>query len=93
VSASAATMHDFIETLRRHVPPVHPCGAEEIRWLFVEMCEAVDDPSRVVQLAARVRRRVVQELRWEAESAESARAWRDAYKLRRQADRFEAAHV
>lgn len=89
MSACLRSMHELIETtIRRWPRDLHPCAKAHLHELFSEMRAAVDDPVRVVALTARVRR-VVQELPWEAEDAESTRAFRDAYRLRRQADRIE----
>jgi hypothetical protein len=88
-------MYQFIERLRLHVPPIHPSGEEAVHRYFAEMREAMDDPAEVSRLAAMVRDRVVQELRWEAENMESARyaGWsKDAHRKRQQASRFEASH-
>jgi hypothetical protein len=88
-------MHDFIEALRIRVPrdDIHPMALQFIHEDFCEMCNAVDDPARVMQLVAKVRHRIVDELRWEAEKFASVRDFKDAYRLRRQADKFEAAHA
>jgi hypothetical protein len=88
-------MRDFIEALRRHVPPIHPCGEEHVHSCLCQMRSAVDNPAEVVCLAAEVRNRVVWELLFEAESVESSRCpscFKDAYRLRRQAERFRASH-
>jgi hypothetical protein len=92
MSASAITMHDFVEALRLHVPPIHPCGHKVVHSYFAQMRDAVDNPAEVARLAGMIRARVVQD-RWQAESAESAGPFKDAWRLRRQADGFEAAHV
>ena len=94
-AARCRFMYQFIETLRLHIPPIHPCGEEAVYSYFAEMRDATDDPPEVARVAAMIRDRVVQELRFEAESIESSRCpgcYRDAYRLRRQADRFDANH-
>lgn len=89
MSASLTGMHDFIEALHRQVPrDIHPSAREAIRWYFADMRDAVDDPATVLRISRKICRRVVQELRWAAESFESARVYRDAYRAQRQADRF-----
>jgi hypothetical protein len=94
VSASMTSMHDFIEALRVRVPrDIHPAARRFIHEDFGEMREAVDDPARVMHLIAKVRDRIASELRWEAKKFASVRDFKDAYRLRRQADKFEAAHV
>ena len=88
------SMSDFIEALRLRVPrDIHPAAHEIIHWDLCEMREAVDDPARVMQLIAKVHHRIASELRWEAVKHASVRDFKDAYRLRRQADKFEAAHA
>jgi hypothetical protein len=94
VSASMTSMRDFIEALRVRVPrDIHPMALQFIHEDFGEMCEAVNDPARVMQLIAKVHHRTASELRWEAAKHTSCGGFRDAYRLRRRAERFEAAHV
>jgi hypothetical protein len=94
MSARLTDMHDFIETLCRRTPhDLHTCRNAEIHDLFDCMRVAIDDPAAVLRLAGRLRAAVAQELRFEAENAERARAYPASYKLRRHAERFEAAHV
>lgn len=94
MSASPTSMHDFIEALRVKIPrDIHPMALQFIHEDLGEMREVVDDPARVMQLVAKVRHRIVDELRWEAEKFASVRDFKDAYRLRRQADKFEAAHA
>jgi hypothetical protein len=99
MTASATTMHDCIEMLRLHaLAPallIHPCGAEDIHRRLLQMRDAVDNPAEVVRFAAKVRDRVVQELLFAAESVESSHCrgcFKEAYQLRRQAERFRASH-
>jgi hypothetical protein len=85
-------MRDFIETLRIRVPPeIHPSAQYAIGWWHIEMRDAMDDPAEVMRLAAKVRHRIVDELRWEAVKYASAYDYRQAYRLRRRADRYEGA--
>jgi hypothetical protein len=63
-------MRDFIEAWRAVVPrDLHPSVQEAIRWDFVGMRDAVDDPARVVQLMAMARQRIADELRVKAINA------------------------
>jgi hypothetical protein len=96
MSASKTSMYDFINALCIRVPPdIHPSARWNIDHDFSEMREAVavDDHAHVVLLMAYVRDRVVDELRWEAEKYRTVRKYREAYRLRRRADRFEVAHA
>jgi hypothetical protein len=94
MSASKTGMRDFVEALLVQVPhDMHPSSSFIIHHKFTEMRDAVDDPARVMQLMAAVRERIVQELRWEAENYQTVRKYREAYRLRRRADRFEVAHA
>jgi hypothetical protein len=95
MSASATSMYEFIETARHRMPRrLHPCGDQAIHEYFSEMREAVDDPPRVLELIRRACNRVAQELRWEAENAETFPTpinLRHSHRLRRLADKYEAA--
>jgi hypothetical protein len=94
MSASVTSMHDFIEALRSRVPrDIHPMALAIIREDFCAMHDAAADPQRVVQLAAKVRWRIVDELRWEAVKSATVHDFRAAYKLRHRADRIEASHA
>jgi len=95
MSATVINMHDYIEALRLHVPPdIHPSTRSIIAEYLAEMhLAADDDPALVAKLAGFICYRVAQELRFEAENCESARDFHEAYRLRRQADRFEASHA
>jgi hypothetical protein len=93
MSAVITTMHEFIETLSRHIPSIHPSARGWIDDWILDMRAAVNDPAEVVRLAIKVRKSVVEELRWEAEKVASVGYFKDAYRLRRQADRFESSHV
>jgi hypothetical protein len=89
MSASVTTKHDFIEALYIKVPrELHPCAEDRIYGYFDRMREAVDDPALVVKLSTWVREAVAQELRWEAEVCDFAREFKEAYRLRRRADKF-----
>lgn len=91
MSASATTMHAFIEQLAQRVPPeVHPSARGIIGEYLAEARSVVDDPAAVTCPLGKVRRRIVDELRWEAEKYASVDDHREAYKLRQRADRFEA---
>lgn len=85
-------MYDLIEAWQLRIPrDLHPWGQDAVYSYLAEMRDAVDNPAEVARLASMVRDRVVQELRREAANAETAGFFKDAYRLRRQADRFEAA--
>jgi hypothetical protein len=89
MSASATSMHDFVEHPARRIPrDLHPCGQVYVHEDICAMRAAVADPAEVLRLSKRVRARVMRELEWEAESATTARDYRHAHKLRRQAARF-----
>ena len=96
MSASKTEMRDFVEALHVRVPrDIHPMACRFIHEDICEMREAVavDDHAHVVLLMANVRERIVDELRWEAVKYQTVRKHREAYRLRRRADRFEAAHA
>ncbi len=89
MSASATDMFDFIDELRRRVPrDIHPMAQALIDEDIGAMRDAADDPARVLQLIAKVRERVIDELCWEAVKAETGHDFKQAYRLRRQAARF-----
>jgi hypothetical protein len=87
MSAEATSMRDFVEVLRRQIPPqIHPSARDAIGWDFAGMRDA-DDPAEVVRLMRKVCRRVARELTFLAESWDRCNA-RKAYRYRRQAERF-----
>jgi inhibitor of KinA sporulation pathway (predicted exonuclease) len=94
MSASAISMQDFrhslIEVLHKRVPRnIHPMAQQIIHHDFDEMHAAIDDAERVMQLIAKVRARIVQELHWLAETRETFHDFKGAYRLRCQAGRFD----
>lgn len=93
MTAHAIDMHDFIEALRIRVPrDLHPSSRCIIHQQFGEMHVTADDPAHVAKLAAAICHRIVSELRWEAVKSDAVHDVREAYRLRRQADRIEASH-
>jgi hypothetical protein len=78
--------------LRLQVPPLHRCAEQSIYFAFDQMRDAVNNPPEVVRLVRKVCSRVALELRFEAENAETVKDYRSAYRLRRQADRFEVRY-
>ncbi len=55
------------------------------------MREIADNPVEVLRLAGHIQERVVRELHWEADNCATVRHYREAWKLRRQAERFTLA--
>lgn len=92
MSATATSMYDFIEAVSRRVPrDLHPFAQAYVAEQITNMLEAADDPARVVQLISKVNARIADELRWEATKYATVHDFREAHRLRRQADRFEHA--
>jgi hypothetical protein len=99
------SMYDLIEAWGLRIPrDLHPYGLTIAHEYLSEMRNVVAYSSageiapheaerEIVRLAGMIRRRVVSELRWDAEKHRSVGYHKDAYRLRRQADRFERAHV
>src|SRR4051794_36280857 len=90
-------LREFHSRLRKHIPSIHPCGGRAVHEHLLDMMEAADDDNvdEVARLVRKIVDRVTQELHWEAESIESSRCrgcHKEAYYLRRQADRFAASH-
>jgi hypothetical protein len=58
-------MRDYIDTLRRRVPPIHPCGQMAVHaWLDQAVAaDETGDTREVARLLALIRWRIVQELR------------------------------
>ncbi len=86
MTANLTSMHDFINTMRRRVPPLHP-SAKVIVHEWLDEADAVNDANEVARLLDLVGDKIVLELRWQAEDRETAHFYRDAYYLRR-ADRY-----
>ncbi len=92
MSATVTSMRDLIDTVRPRVPRhLHPCG-ERILFEWLKDAYAADhrgDVHEVAHLLAMVRDKIVQELRWEAESYKTvgtSEAFRHACYPRRQAN-------
>ncbi len=95
MSAAAASMREHVDALAVRVPrEIHPSARVIIgEWLGdMRMAADAGDMREVARLVRMVRAKIVDELRWEAVKYETARDGREAYRLRRRADRFEAAH-
>jgi hypothetical protein len=91
MSAAVTDMRDFILALERETPrSLHPTTDEALCWWFGELRNAVDNPAAALVLTRKICARVVQELEFEAENAESAGFHHAAYRARRQAERFAA---
>ena len=91
MSAGATNMVDFILAIEREVPrQLHPCTDVAIAEHLGEMRAHVDDPAAVHALTCKICWRVVQELEFDAENAEDVGDYGDAYRARRQAERFAA---
>jgi hypothetical protein len=98
-------MYDLIEAWQLRIPrDLHPYGLTIAHEYLAEMRNVAAYSSageiapheaerEIARLAGLIRRRVVDELRWHAEKEASGGYYKDAYRLRRQADRFEASHV
>jgi hypothetical protein len=87
MSASITSLRDYVETAKQRVPrDMHPNVYEYLSW--AEYHADRDDAHEVAPYLGLARDRIVQELRWEAESFETAHAYRDAYDAHRRADRI-----
>jgi len=99
------SMYDLIEAWGLRIPrDLHPYGLTIAHEYLTEMRNVAAYSSageiapheagrEIARLAGLIRRRVVDELRWDAEKHRSVGYFKDAYRLCRQADRFEASHV
>jgi hypothetical protein len=87
MSASATSLRDYVETAKQRVPRfMHPYVYEYLGWAGYHANH--DDAREVARYLGLARDKIVQELRWAAESFASAHAYRDAYYNYRQADRI-----
>jgi hypothetical protein len=84
------SLHGFIDNFKRRIPPLHPLGEVTIHEWLSEMQFAADigATKEVVRLFKLVRDKIQLELHWEAEDWETGNAYREAYQVRRQADRI-----
>ena len=87
MSAQQTALYDYAVTLRLRIPRyMHPT--------VYEYCDEMEDAARrddVVQFKrylSLMQDAILRELCWEAENCETARCYKEAYKLRRQADRI-----
>jgi hypothetical protein len=92
-------MGPFTEQLQREVQPLfdlRPAFEDDARQLVIQMWDVIEDPILVMPLRRRLRQIAARELRYMAENHEGipgpkqSRHVREAYRLRRQADRFGA---
>ncbi len=93
MSARRSDMASFIAELRQRVPrDLHPMARQFIHEWFNEALDADErgDHGEVARLLAAVRAKVADELRWEAQKAQTGRDYKHADRLRRQAARIEA---
>jgi hypothetical protein len=95
VSASLTSMREFIDVFRRRVPPgIHPSAQCIVREYISRAydADARGDLHEVSRLLGLAKWKICDELRWEAEkySDQLIRDYRESYRLRHRADRFEA---
>jgi hypothetical protein len=91
MTGSAISLHDFIDTASKRIPYIHPAAEFTVYQWFAFAREAADrdDAAEIARLLDAVRQKVVLELRWQADDAETGLDYRAAYRLRRRADRIE----
>jgi hypothetical protein len=94
MSATATTWHDFFEAFAIRVPykQIHPmtqCIIHEDVGAMREMAHHGDDPSHILKLMRNVQYRIARDLRWSAHDYASMRHFKEAFKLRRRANKFE----
>jgi hypothetical protein len=95
MSATATSMYDFIETfaIREPYNDIHPLSQQLVHNDICDMREMAhhgDDPSHIIKLMHNVRHRIARDLRWAADDCASTHHFKEAYKLRRRANKFEA---
>jgi hypothetical protein len=89
MSAVQTDMRDFIHAIERVIPwGLHGCTDTALHEYLSEMRDCFDDPAAVQKLTGKICRRVVQELEFTAENCETVGHYRDAYRVRRRAQRF-----
>jgi hypothetical protein len=94
LAALCGCVDDLVETLRLRIPPsLHPAAQENIFGWCSDIRAACGNYREVLRLSKMICECVIQELKWEAESAASAFDFQHAYRLRCQAERFEATHA
>jgi hypothetical protein len=94
MSATATSMCDFIEALAIRVPydSIHPssqCNVWHDICAMREMAHHGDDPAHIIKLMANVRHRIARDLRWAADDCAKFGHFKEAYRLRRRANKFE----
>jgi hypothetical protein len=91
MSAVVTDCRDFVLALERAVPwGLHPTTDNAVNLYLSEMRHRFEDPVVVHEFTHKICRRVVQELEFTAENAECVGFYRDAWRTRRQAERFAA---
>ena len=94
LAALCGCVDDLVETLRLRIPPsLHPAAQENVYGWCSDIRAACGSYPEVLRLSRMICECVVQELKWEAENAASAFDFRHAYRLRHQAEKFEATHA
>jgi hypothetical protein len=88
-------MREFIDVFRQRVPPeIHPSAQCIVREYISRAydADARGDLHEVSRLLGLAKWKICDELRWRAEifSDQLIRDYREAYRLRHRADRFEA---
>ena len=95
MSATASSWQDFIEAFAIRVPynDIHQLSQQLVHNDISAMCEMAhhgDDPSHILKLMHNVQHRIARDLRWAADDCASTHHLKEAYKLRRRANKFEA---
>jgi hypothetical protein len=93
MSATLTNMCEFIEAAQLRVPrEVHPMSRCFIHEDISEIREHFEDTRYVMRLLTKVHHRIARDLRWAADDAATVRHFKEAYRLRRRASKFEAAY-
>jgi hypothetical protein len=94
VQARQQAYREFVETLRLHIPAIHPYGKMVFGEYLYRMRDAAlaNDAAEFARLAGMITKRVSDELYWHAVKVATFGDFKDAHRLRRQADRFAAGH-
>ena len=95
MSATATSMYDFIETfaIREPYNDIHPLSQKLVHNDICDMRKMAhhgDDPSHILKRMHNVQHRIARDLRWAADDCASTHHFKEAYKLRRRANKFEA---
>jgi hypothetical protein len=82
-------MYAFIRDFERKMPrDVHPATARYIQDDLRNMYDKADDPAFVRRIMDNDRHYIIRDLKWLADDYASCRDFKEAYKLRRRADRY-----